>query len=64
VRLEGGKVTLRPVAGTRPRGKSAEEDEALADELLADPKERAEHVMLMDLGRNDVGRWPRPARCA
>ena len=56
VRLEGGKVTLRPIAGTRPRGKTAEEDEALAAELLADPKERAEHVMLMDLGRNDVGR--------
>ena len=56
VRLEGGKVTLRPIAGTRPRGKSADEDEALATELLADPKERAEHVMLMDLGRNDVGR--------
>jgi anthranilate synthase component 1 len=56
VRLEGGKVTLRPIAGTRVRGKTAEEDEALAQELLADPKERAEHVMLMDLGRNDVGR--------
>jgi len=56
VRLEGGKVTLRPIAGTRARGKSAEEDEALAAELLADPKERAEHLMLMDLGRNDVGR--------
>ena len=56
VRLEGDKVTLRPIAGTRPRGKTAEEDEALAAELLADPKERAEHVMLMDLGRNDVGR--------
>jgi anthranilate synthase component 1 len=56
VRLEGDKVTLRPIAGTRGRGKSTEEDEALAAELLADPKERAEHVMLMDLGRNDVGR--------
>jgi anthranilate synthase component I len=56
VRLEGEQVTLRPIAGTRPRGKTAEEDEALAAELLADPKERAEHVMLMDLGRNDVGR--------
>jgi anthranilate synthase component 1 len=56
VRLEGGTVTLRPIAGTRPRGKTADEDEALAAELLADPKERAEHVMLMDLGRNDVGR--------
>ncbi|MGP1677022.1 MAG: anthranilate synthase component I [Burkholderiales bacterium] len=60
VRLEGDKVTLRPIAGTRPRGKTAEEDEALAAELLADPKERAEHVMLMDLGRNDVGRVAAP----
>ena len=56
VRLENGKVTVRPIAGTRPRGKSSEEDVALAAELLADPKERAEHVMLMDLGRNDIGR--------
>jgi anthranilate synthase component 1 len=56
VRLENGKVTVRPIAGTRPRGKTAEEDAALATELLADPKERAEHVMLMDLGRNDIGR--------
>jgi len=56
VRLEGGKVTLRPIAGTRRRGANAEEDRALAAELLADPKERAEHVMLIDLGRNDVGR--------
>lgn len=56
VRLEDGVVTARPIAGTRPRGKSREEDLALADELLADPKERAEHVQLMDLGRNDVGR--------
>jgi anthranilate synthase component 1 len=56
VRLEGGKVTLRPIAGTRRRGTSADEDRALAAELLADPKERAEHVMLIDLGRNDVGR--------
>jgi anthranilate synthase component I len=56
VRLEGDKVTLRPIAGTRPRGATAEADEAFAAELLADPKERAEHVMLMDLGRNDVGR--------
>jgi len=56
VRLEGGVVTVRPIAGTRPRGKTPEEDEALARELLADPKERAEHVMLIDLGRNDVGR--------
>jgi anthranilate synthase component 1 len=56
VRLENGIVTLRPIAGTRPRGKTPEADAALARELLADPKERAEHVMLMDLGRNDVGR--------
>jgi anthranilate synthase component 1 len=59
VRLEGDKVTLRPIAGTRPRGETAEEDEVLAAELLSDPKERAEHVMLMDLGRNDVGRVAR-----
>ncbi len=56
VRLEAGKVTLRPIAGTRRRGATPAEDEALAAELLADPKERAEHVMLIDLGRNDVGR--------
>jgi len=56
VRLSGGTVTLRPIAGTRPRGASAAEDAASAAELLADPKERAEHVMLIDLGRNDVGR--------
>ncbi len=56
VRKEGGKVTVRPIAGTRRRGKTADEDRALAEELLADPKERAEHVMLIDLGRNDVGR--------
>jgi len=56
VRLENGVITLRPIAGTRPRGRTPEEDKALAGELLADPKERAEHVMLMDLGRNDVGR--------
>jgi anthranilate synthase component 1 len=49
-------VTVRPLAGTRPRGKSPEEDQRLSEELLADPKERAEHVMLVDLGRNDVGR--------
>ena len=59
VRLEGDKVTLRPIAGTRRRGATPEEDKALADELLADPKERAEHVMLIDLGRNDVGRIAR-----
>jgi anthranilate synthase component 1 len=56
VRLAGATITLRPIAGTRPRGKTAEEDAAIAEELLADPKERAEHVMLIDLGRNDVGR--------
>jgi len=56
VRLENGIVTARPIAGTRPRGKTREQDLALAEELLADPKERAEHVQLMDLGRNDVGR--------
>jgi len=57
-------VTLRPIAGTRPRGASREQDAALERELLADPKERAEHVMLMDLGRNDVGRWRRSAAYA
>jgi anthranilate synthase component 1 len=56
VRLEDRTMTVRPLAGTRRRGKTPEEDEALARELLADPKERAEHVMLIDLGRNDVGR--------
>jgi anthranilate synthase component 1 len=56
VRCEDGKVELRPIAGTRKRGKSAEQDEKLARELLDDPKERAEHIMLVDLGRNDVGR--------
>ncbi len=56
VRLENGVVTLRPIAGTRHRGATREEDIALEHDLLADPKERAEHVMLMDLGRNDVGR--------
>jgi anthranilate synthase component 1 len=56
VRVEDGEVTLRPIAGTRPRGAGPEEDAALAEELTADPKERAEHLMLVDLGRNDVGR--------
>jgi anthranilate synthase component 1 len=56
VRLSGGTVTLRPIAGTRPRGRTPQEDARAAAELLADPKERAEHVMLIDLGRNDVGR--------
>ena len=56
VRLEDGEVTVRPIAGTRPRGKTEEEDRQLEQELLADPKELAEHLMLIDLGRNDVGR--------
>ena len=56
VRAREGKVTIRPIAGTRPRGATPEEDKKLAEELLADPKERAEHLMLLDLGRNDVGR--------
>jgi anthranilate synthase component 1 len=56
VRVRDGKVTVRPIAGTRPRGATPAEDRALAEELLADPKERAEHLMLLDLGRNDVGR--------
>ena len=56
VRLRDGVVTIRPIAGTRPRGKTPAEDNALAEELMNDPKERAEHLMLVDLGRNDVGR--------
>jgi anthranilate synthase component I len=56
VRLSGDTMTVRPIAGTRPRGATPEKDAAIAQELLADPKERAEHVMLIDLGRNDVGR--------
>ncbi|MBM3521204.1 MAG: anthranilate synthase component I, partial [Alphaproteobacteria bacterium] len=56
VRVRDGKVTIRPIAGTRRRGGTPAEDRALATELLADPKERAEHLMLLDLGRNDVGR--------
>jgi anthranilate synthase component 1 len=56
VRVAGDRITLRPIAGTRPRGATPEEDARIAVELLADPKERAEHVMLIDLGRNDVGR--------
>ena len=56
VRVRDGEVTIRPIAGTRPRGKSPEEDKANEISLLADPKERAEHLMLLDLGRNDVGR--------
>ncbi len=56
VRVEGGRVEVRPIAGTRPRGRTAADDDRLADELRADPKELAEHLMLIDLGRNDVGR--------
>lgn len=56
VRLRDGVVTIRPIAGTRPRGNTRDEDHGLAEELMADPKERAEHLMLLDLGRNDVGR--------
>ena len=59
VRVVDGKVTVRPLAGTRRRGRDEDEDARLAAELLADPKERAEHVMLVDLGRNDVGRVAR-----
>jgi anthranilate synthase component I len=55
-RLEGDTVTVRPIAGTRPRGRTPQKDAELADELLADPKELAEHLMLIDLGRNDIGR--------
>jgi anthranilate synthase component 1 len=60
VRLDGRKVEVRPLAGTRKRGATPAEDQALGQELLADPKERAEHVMLIDLGRNDVGRVSTP----
>lgn len=60
VRLKHGRVTIRPLAGTRPRGATPEADRALEAELLADPKERAEHLMLLDLGRNDVGRVSAP----
>ncbi len=56
VRLENGVATLRPIAGTRPRGRTEQKDRELADELLQDPKEKAEHLMLVDLGRNDLGR--------
>src|SRR5260370_20748840 len=56
VRLEEGEVTVRPIAGTRPRGRTPVEDAKLEAQLRADPKENAEHVMLVDLGRNDVGR--------
>jgi anthranilate synthase component 1 len=60
VRARDGEVTIRPIAGTRPRGRTASEDVANRDSLLADPKERAEHLMLLDLGRNDVGRVAAP----
>jgi len=60
VRLEGDRIELRPIAGTRRRGATEEEDRALEQDLLADPKERAEHIMLVDLGRNDVGRVSEP----
>jgi anthranilate synthase component 1 len=60
VRARDGEVTIRPIAGTRPRGKTAIEDAENRDSLLADPKERAEHLMLLDLGRNDVGRVAAP----
>jgi anthranilate synthase component 1 len=56
ITVSGRRVATRPIAGTRPRGRTSDEDRALAEELLADPKERAEHVMLVDLGRNDLGR--------
>ena len=56
VRLQDGRALLHPIAGTRPRGRTAEDDALLAKELLNDPKERAEHLMLVDLGRNDLGR--------
>ncbi len=60
VKVEDGHAMLHPIAGTRPRGQSPQQDNALADELLADPKERAEHLMLVDLGRNDLGRVCEP----
>ena len=56
VRLVNGEVTIRPIAGTRPRGKNTKEDKKLTDELLNDPKDLSEHLMLLDLGRNDVGK--------
>ncbi|MBI3750660.1 MAG: anthranilate synthase component I family protein, partial [Chloroflexi bacterium] len=60
LQVEGDRLTTHPIAGTRPRGASPEEDDRLAEELKRDPKERAEHVMLVDLGRNDIGRVSRP----
>ncbi|MFE7777417.1 anthranilate synthase component I [Streptomyces sp. NPDC057445] len=60
VKVEDGRAMVHPIAGTRPRGATPQEDQALAEELLADPKERAEHLMLVDLGRNDLGRVCEP----
>ena len=60
LQVEGDRMTTHPIAGTRPRGATPKEDELLAEQLQADPKERAEHVMLVDLGRNDLGRVARP----
>ncbi len=60
VKVEEGQVYVRPIAGTRPRGATIEQDQQLAEELLNDPKERAEHLMLLDLGRNDIGRVSKP----
>ncbi|MFE7315012.1 anthranilate synthase component I [Streptomyces sp. NPDC057555] len=60
VKVENGRAMVHPIAGTRPRGATVQEDQALADELMADPKERAEHLMLVDLGRNDLGRVCEP----
>ncbi len=60
VRVEGDEINVRPIAGTRPRGATEDKDTALERDLLSDPKERAEHIMLVDLGRNDVGRIARP----
>jgi anthranilate synthase component 1 len=64
LQVEGDRMTTHPIAGTRPRGATEAEDERLADELRTDPKERAEHVMLVDLGRNDLGRVARPGTVA
>ena len=60
LQVEGDRLTTHPIAGTRPRGADAREDALLAEQLQRDPKERAEHVMLVDLGRNDLGRVSRP----
>ena len=64
VRVRDGQVTIRPIAGTAPRGKRDEDDQALGAALLKDPKERSEHLMLLDLGRNDVGRVAEPGTVA